>query len=254
MNYCFSLISISVKWTSLGFGLLVGQKIFEEVTSRSGTPWGSFLQWTQSQLRHLIGGIVKPLSSDFQLISVLFCSRVGVIGQRLQVLIWQHSGEMTGITVIELHCRLCFTWRRSELCGCSAFSQRPVSHKLIWSSFSHSFEEIPVHASFSADCFPLFSHSKCISLTTHRSVPGWPTSLLLAGLAGYRRETCQATACFCLPSWFKQRGILTGLCLLGEVGYDERRLPPASSLTQSHRMCVLYHSSGKLDILSSHSQ
>ncbi len=69
-----------------------------------------------------------------------------------------------------------------------------------------------------------FNHISCVSLRTHCSVPGWPTSLL-ACLAGYWGETCQATACFCLLPWFKQRGILTGLCLLGEVGYDERRPP-----------------------------
>lgn len=68
------------------------------------------------------------------------------------------------------------------------------------------------------------SHISCVSLRTHCSVPGWPMSLL-ARLAGYWRETCQATACLCLLPWFKQRGILTGLCVLGEVGYDERRLP-----------------------------
>lgn len=50
---------------------------------------------------------------------------------------------------------------------------------------------------------------------------------------------CQATACFCLASWFKQRGIFTGLCLVGEVVYDERLLPCEHTDSVTQNVCVL---------------
>lgn len=86
-------------------------------------------------------------------------------------------------------------------------------------------------------CFSHIHHR--ISLKTQSNVPGWPTSLL-AGLAWLPEGDMPSTpACFCSPSWLKLRGILTGLCLLGEVGYDEHWLPSELTDSVTQNACAL---------------
>ena len=103
--------------------------------------------------------------------------------------------------------------------------------------FSHSSEEFPLHGSVSMNCSPLDTlmlfpwglTAASLADPRHR----WPAWLATGG------ETCQAAARFCLLPWFKQRGIFTGLCLLGEVGYDERRLPCESTESVTQNVCAL---------------
>lgn len=128
---------------------------------------------------------------------------------------WHHSGRVTLEVVFHMK-----VVRAEWLLSIVTLSRFVVT----WSCFSHTSEEILSHGLSLHQLFFFFSHIICFSLRTHCSASGRPTSLL-AGLAGYCRQTCQATGWFCLPSWFKQRGILTGPCLLGEVGYDECWLP-----------------------------
>lgn len=126
----------------------------------------------------------------------------------------------------------------SEPSGCSASYTKmfiviwtdPVSHRLL-RKFLCMAQPPPI-------VFFVFSHINYVSLRTHCSVPQWPTSLP-AGLVGYWRQSSQATACFCLLPWFKQRGILTGLCLLSEVGYDERWLPRECTDSVTQNACAL---------------
>lgn len=114
--------------------------------------------------------------------------------------------------------------------------------------------EIPLHGSVFSNC-SLFSHTNCVRLWTHCRVPSW------------------LWVCDCWPSWpATGGGVVIAKQLPASVWrHDSSREAflqasvwsvrssmtnayfRVSTLTQWHRMCVFSHSSGKLDILSSHS-
>ena len=100
------------------------------------------------------------------------------------------------------------------------------------SSFTHLFEDIPWYASL----FLALSHISFASSRTHCSLPGWPMHVT-AGRLGL--ATGGRHAGFCLLSWVKHTGILTGLCLLGEVGYDGGWFPCESTDSVTQNVCTL---------------
>ena len=143
------------------------------------------------------------------------------------MLIWQYSGE---VSQIEFHLSSYFTWK---IFTADVYCERILFLTLLW---GNSFAWLSLHQLFLS-----FSHINCVSLRDFAAAPpGWPTSLLAhLGWPAAGGETCQADACFCLLPWFKQRGILTGLRLLAEVGYDERWLPCERTDSVTQNACAL---------------